>query len=263
MKSKYQVSRVFSICAGIAITLGGMYALSLRNIPINGITRGISDDIIFNNDKDSVSQKTIYVNPSLGTDDISSDNTEENAYRTITFAMKQATPGTVIQLSSGKYNDEKFPLIVKPGVTLRGNEDGKGEDVEIVGGGFYYSRLFARQNITLLAQGDAKVSGITITNNKTRGTAIWVESGEPIIQNNTFIDNKREGVFVTGSATPRIENNHFLRNSANGISTTRQAGGKIRNNLFEDTGFGLAIGGDSTPLVSNNKISSNRNGIVT
>lgn len=207
-------------------------------------------------------QIILYVNPQSGTDSASAGKTEVAPYRTISYALQQATPGTTIQLASGKYNNEAFPLIIKSNVILKGNQSIQGQGVEIIGGGFYYSHTFARQNVTILAQDNAQVFGLTITNPNSRGTGIWIESGQPIISNNTFIDSKREGVFVTGNAAPRIENNRFTNNDANGLSIAKEARGEIRNNIFDHTGFGIAIGGISTPIVSDNQIRGNRNGIV-
>ncbi len=37
--------------------------------------------------------------------------------------------------------------------------------------------------------------------------------------------------------------------------------GEIRHNLFQETGFGLAIGGTSQPRIIENKIIQNRDGL--
>ncbi len=207
-------------------------------------------------------QVILYVNPQSGTDGASSGKSETTPLRTISYALTQATPGTVIQLASGRYYSESFPLIVKSDVTLKGNENTQGQGVEIVGGDSYMSKTFAKQNVTLVAQDNSQITGITITNPNVRGTGVWIELGQPIIRNNNFINNKREGVFVTGNAAPTIENNRFSHNDANGVSVASYAKGEIRNNIFDNTGFGVAIGGNSTPLVSDNQIRGNRNGIV-
>jgi parallel beta-helix repeat protein len=207
-------------------------------------------------------QTIFYVNPQSGTDSVNAGKSETAAFRTITYALQQATPGTIIQLASGRYSNESFPLIVKSDVTLKGNESMQGQGVEIIGGDAYMSRIFAKQDVTLVAQDNSQILGITITNPNVRGSGIWIESGQPIIRNDTFINSKREGVFITGNAAPRIENNRFINNDANGVSVTKDAKGEIRHNTFENTGFGIAIGGNSAPLVSDNQIRSNRNGIV-
>ncbi|MBD2198909.1 MULTISPECIES: DUF1565 domain-containing protein [Calothrix] len=205
----------------------------------------------------------IYVNPATGAD-TAGGGTQAAPFKTITFALSQAQAGTVIQLAAGNYNQqsgETFPLLMKSGITLRGDEASKGQTVIITGGGFYTSRTFARQDITILAENNTAIAGLTITNPNTRGTAVWVESTNPLITNNTFTKSVRDGVFVTGTGNPKIENNIFVQNTGNGISVTRSAQGEIRNNLFQDTGFGIAIGGASTPLVVENQIIQNQDGL--
>ena len=203
----------------------------------------------------------IYVDPVNGLN-AAEAGTSAKPYKTITSALSRAETGTVIQLAPGNYSSESFPIKLKPGVTLRGDESSKGERVVISGGGNHISRSFAKQNITILADKDTTIEGVTVTNPKERGTGVWVESTNPIIKNNTFINNDRDGVFVTGEGNPKIENNRFVQNSANGISITRESRGEIRNNLFQNNGFGLAIGDTSTPLLTENQIVQNKDGIV-
>ncbi|MBE8967229.1 DUF1565 domain-containing protein [Nostocales cyanobacterium LEGE 12452] len=206
----------------------------------------------------------IYVNPATGADRAGAGATSAAPYKSISFALSQAQPGAVIQLAPGNYNQESgetFPLLLKPGVTLRGDEATKGQAILITGGGFYTSRTFARQDITILADQDTTIAGVTVTNPNSRGTAVWVESTNPTIKNSTFTNSVREGVFVTGTGNPKIESNLFVQNKGNGISIARAAQGEIRNNLFQDTGFGLAIGGTSTPLVVENQIIENQDGL--
>jgi parallel beta-helix repeat protein len=210
-----------------------------------------------------VNASVIYVNPVQGRD-AGASGTETAPYKTITFALNQAQAGTVIQLAPGSYTKdtgETFPLLLKPGVTLKGSESNKGQGTIIIGGGFYTSPTFARQNITILANENTTISGLTVTNPNQRGTGVWVESSNPTIKNNTFTRSVREGVFVTGRGNPVVENNVFTKNTGNGISIARSAQGQVRNNLFQDTGFGLAIGGTSTPLVESNQIINNKDGI--
>ncbi|BAZ29102.1 hypothetical protein NIES4074_15400 [Cylindrospermum sp. NIES-4074] len=211
-----------------------------------------------------VSTTVIYVNPATGTDRTGVGTTAAAPYKTITFAVNQAQPGTTIQLAPGSYNKnsgETFPILLKEGVTLRGDEASKGQAVLITGGGFYTSRTFARQDITILANNGTAIAGVSVTNTNQRGTAVWVESTNPTITNNTFANSAREGVFVTGTGNPKITNNVFVENKGNGLSVAKAAQGEIRNNVFQNTGFGLAIGGTSTPLVAENQIVQNKAGI--
>jgi parallel beta-helix repeat protein len=208
----------------------------------------------------------IYVDSATGADTTGAGTTQAAPFKTITFALTQAQPGTVIQLAPGSYNSEsgeKFPLILKSGVTLKGDEASKGQAVLITGGGFYTSRTFARQDIAILAQDNSTIAGVSITNPNSRGTGVWVESANPTITNNTFANSVRDGIFVTAlsAANPKIENNVFVQNKGNGISIAKSAQGEIRNNIFQDTGFGLAIGGTSTPLIESNQIVENQDGL--
>ncbi|TAF02846.1 MAG: DUF1565 domain-containing protein [Nostocales cyanobacterium] len=210
------------------------------------------------------SATVVYVNPLTGQDRSGAGMTAEAAYKTITFALSRAQSNTVIRLAPGSYTKdtgETFPLLVKPGIILLGNESTKGQGTVIIGGGYYTSRTFARQDVTILAENNSTITGLTVTNPNQRGTAVWVESTNPTIKNNTFTNSVREGVFVTGTGNPKIESNIFVKNKGNGISVTKSAQGEIRNNSFEDTGFGLAIGGDSTPLVEGNQITQNQDGL--
>jgi parallel beta-helix repeat protein len=208
-------------------------------------------------------QTILYVDPKRGIDSASTGQDPNNPLKTITAALEKAQPGTVIQLAPGRYSaGEMFPLNLKAGVILRGEETNHGEGVVITGGGQHISRSWAAQNVTILAGENTEIRGITVTNPNTRGTGIWVENTSPLIQNNTFVNNNREGVFVSGNGAPLIENNQFMYNGGNGISVTRQASGEIKGNTFIDTGFALAIGHDSTPLILNNQIRQNRIGLV-
>ncbi len=211
------------------------------------------------------SPTVIYVNPATGVDKAgASGNAEAAPYKTITYALNQAQDGTVIQLAPRSYTGqtgEVFPLVVKQGVTLRGDESGKGQTTVITGGGIYISPTFARQNIAVQADSGSTISGVTITNPNPRGTAVWIESTNPTVKNSTFSNSNREGIFVTGTAAPKIEANIFTKNGGNGISVARSAQGEIRNNVFQNTGFGLAIGGNSSPLVAENQIIQNKDGL--
>ena len=210
-----------------------------------------------------ISATLLYVNPASGTD-APSAGSEVSPYRTIAYALRQATPGTYVQLARGSYTEasgEVFPLTVPPGVTLRGEESEKGQTVAIIGGGNLVSPTFARQNVTLQVSKDTEIRGISFTNPNTRGTGIWIESVNARIQNCTFNRNNREGVFVTGTANPVIADSVFTQNGGNGISVANRATGEIRSNVFQNTGFGLAIGGNAAPRISGNRIIENTDGL--
>lgn len=204
----------------------------------------------------------IYVDPANGLNVVGNGKSPTNPYKSITFALDQAQSGTIIQLAPGSYTNESFPIRVKQGVTLRGDESTQGRTVVISGGGDYNSRRFAKQNVTILAAENSTITGVTVTNRNRGGTGIWVESTNPIIKNSTFTQNSREGVFLIASPNPTVENNQFIANNGNGISVTKSSGGKINENVFEGSGFGLSINDDSAPVLTKNQILNNKDGLL-
>lgn len=211
-----------------------------------------------------VNARVIYVNPALGSD-TAGQGRENSPFRTISYALTQATDNTVIQLAPGSYTadtGESFPLVVPSGVILRGNESTRGQTVLVLGGGDFISPTFSRQSMTLLAQGNSEIRGITVTNPRTRGTGIWVEAGAPTIRDNTFSNSLRDGIFISGTGDPTITDNVFINNDGNGIAVARNARGTIRDNDFQDTGFGIAVGDNAAPLIEDNRILNNVDGVV-
>jgi parallel beta-helix repeat protein len=211
------------------------------------------------------SVSVIYVNPTSGVDNPGVGTSQATPVRTITYAIKQAQAGTVIQLAPGVYNvetGEVFPLKLPKGVSLRGNEANRGQDTGILGGDIYMSQYEGNQNVTVFANNNSTVSGVSIMNPKTRGSGLWVETVNVTVRNNTFVNSARDGVFITGTATPIVENNYFGQNKGNGISIGRRAGGDIRNNVFENTGFAISATDFASPRITQNQIRQNIDGIV-
>jgi parallel beta-helix repeat protein len=212
----------------------------------------------------SIGATILYVNPASGQDAPTAGTSDGTAFKTITYAMQQAKPGTIVQLARGSYTKdtgEVFPIQIPQGVTLRGSEADKGGTVAIIGGNFYISKTFARQSATLLTANGVQVRGVTVTNPNTRGTGIWIESNNPEIQNCTFTNNNREGIFITGDSSPKVQQNVFFKNGGNGISAASNSKGLIEGNLFQDTGFGLAVSGNAAPLITSNRILENTDGL--
>ncbi len=239
----------------VAISLYGLIPLAaIAAVPAQSENTPVRSAIIV------AQQRTIYVNPQTGNNS-NSGQSEGNALQTISSALQKASSGTTIVLAAGNYS-ESVALEVKEGVTLKGNESQKGQGVTISGGGEYLSRTWGGQNVVIVAGPNSQILGVTVSNPNERGTGIWVEEGNPIIRNNTLTNNQREGVFITGTAAPKIENNIFSNNRADGISVTGSAKGEIRGNDFQNTGYALAIGGKSSPVVDNNQVRNNRIGAV-
>ena len=198
---------------------------------------------------------------------LNGDGSLNNPYSSITAALAtKPVAGTVIQLNQGVYSaetGESFPIKLPVGVILRGEPTVRGINTFIKGSGKFVSPSFTSQNITILADDDVRVEGLTLTNPTDRGTAIWLEKGKRVaITNNTFVNSDREGVFLAGTADAIVSENIFKKNGANGLSAVGNSTGEIRNNVFEDTGFGLAIGQKSRVTVNSNNILNNTDGIV-
>jgi parallel beta-helix repeat protein len=212
-----------------------------------------------------VGAKIIYVNPSTGTDADGAGNSEASPYRTIAYALQKASSGTIVQLAPGSYTSqtgEVFPLVVKEGVTLQGEPSNKGQRIGVIGGGLYSSPTFAGQNITIRAEKDSQITGISLTNPNVRGTAVWIESTNATISSNTFSNSWREGVFVTGTSSPKIEDNVFTKNQGNGITVARQSTGEVRNNVFQETGIGISVSESAAPVITGNTITQCDDGVV-
>ncbi|MEM6500604.1 MAG: DUF1565 domain-containing protein [Cyanobacteria bacterium P01_C01_bin.89] len=217
--------------------------------------KGAIADIASEDSNQNGTSRILQVNPNGG-----------ETFGTLTEALAIAQSGDTIQLAAGTYSaetGEQFPLIIPKGVTIVGNENTEGKGVEIIGGGAFISRTFARQNVALVVtQDNIKIGGISVSNPNIRGTGLWIESGNPVVQFSRFHQSHRDGIFVTGTARPLIKNSLFHKNGGNGISVARNGGGEIRDSWFQDTGFGLAIGGNANPKVINNNIVNNNDGLV-
>jgi len=206
----------------------------------------------------------LFVNPSVGNDKLGNGG-ERAPLKTITQALQQAKPNTVIMLSIGTYSTqtgEVFPLILKKGVSIQGDSHKLGRDLQIQGGGYYLSRSFGGQNITIVGANQARLTGVTVTNPNRRGYGLWIESSNPIIVENTFTGSTQDGVYVNGISAPIISKNYFYRNGANGITIDGNSHPEVRENVFEQTGFGINIAKNATPLVVGNQIKDNRAGII-
>ncbi|HIK20477.1 MAG TPA: DUF1565 domain-containing protein [Synechococcus sp. M44_DOE_062] len=206
----------------------------------------------------------IFVDAANGSD-TRGDGSRNNPFKTITYALQRAEAGSVIQLFPGVYSEESgetFPIRLKAGLTLRGDESTLGEGYLITGGGTYMSPTLGRQNVALLAETGAEVRGVTLRNQGRRGYALWVESASPRILNNSFVGSIHDGIFIAGAANPWVEGNRFYKNGANGISVLGTSQPTIVNNLFQETGFGITIDQRSAPIVRNNRILQNRTGVI-
>ncbi|NEO26964.1 MAG: DUF1565 domain-containing protein, partial [Kamptonema sp. SIO4C4] len=205
---------------------------------------------------------TFYINPTTGSD--RADGTSNSPWQSLTHALKQATVNTMIYLAQGTYDSqsgEQFPLVIPVGVTVIGNETTKGKNIIVSGGGDYESPTFRRQNVTVVASDRSQLRGITITNPGKKGIGLWIESAAPILANLTVHHCALAGIIVTGTSKPIIRDSHLYRNRSTGIFLRRNAKGEVRRNLCQDTGYGITVSDESAPLLSDNRIITNRAGI--
>ncbi len=209
-------------------------------------------------------QNIIYVNPQHGDD--SQVGKKLSPLRTITKALEIATAGSTIQLTSGTYSEEtgeKFPLIISNQITLKGDSSNQGYATIIQGDGYFISPTAAGQNVTIAAIKDATaITGVTVINKHSRGHGLWIESANPEILSNTFTRNGNTGVSVNGNSSPRIEDNYFYNNSGNGLLVYGTSNPEVVNNTFEQTGFGVSIVEQATPILRENLFDGNRIGII-
>ncbi|MEO0683979.1 MAG: right-handed parallel beta-helix repeat-containing protein, partial [Cyanobacteria bacterium J06649_11] len=95
-----------------------------------------------------------------------------------------------------------------------------------------------------------------------RGYGVWIESSQPVVEDNTFSGSTQDGIAVAGTAAPKIHKNYFYQNGANGITVSGQSQPEIKENLFKNTGFGINIAQNASPQIVSNRIAENRTGIV-
>ncbi|PZU99926.1 MAG: hypothetical protein DCE90_01145 [Pseudanabaena sp.] len=210
---------------------------------------------------------TLYVNPRIGSDRPELGTNVAAPFKTITYALSRVKSNqpVIIQLADGVYSDntgEKFPIRLRPNVTLRGNESNKGRDVVVVGGGAWRSPSGFPQNIAIAFSDRSELRGVTITNPQPRGYGFWIDSTSPAIANNTFLDNKQDGGLVTGQSKAIISANQFFRNGTSGLAIEGNASPDIRGNLFQQTTFGMSIRQNAAPQITENTFTQNQNGIL-
>jgi parallel beta-helix repeat protein len=205
----------------------------------------------------------IFVQPDGGND--SATGSVSAPFKTLTKALEVAQPNTIIQLAPGLYSEqtgEVFPIVMKSGVTIRGNVGDRGQEILIRGSGIFLSRTFAKQKVTIVGHGRSGLQGVTVSNPEEQGYGVWVESSSPVISDNTFMASGHDGVSVVGSSAPIIRNNHFYENGANGITIYGNSQPEITENIFEKTGFGINVAQNAMPKIFGNRITGNKDGIV-
>ncbi|MEM9217945.1 MAG: S-layer homology domain-containing protein [Cyanobacteria bacterium P01_F01_bin.150] len=202
----------------------------------------------------------LYVDNIHGDDE--QPGTVAHPMRTITQALHQAPPGTLIVIDSGDYSSQKgerFPLIVDHGVMLVGTDDGS---VHITGGGAFASLRRGQQTVTIVVRNDSTLRGITVTNPEAEGTGIWVETGQPTIAQCQLKQCQREGMVISASGHPVVSRCYFAENQISGLLCLGESSGIIEHNVFAQSEYGIAIGDRATPALISNTFHHNLTGIT-
>ncbi len=209
------------------------------------------------------SYSVLYVNAQMGNN--AGNGSETSPFRTITYALAQANPNTIVKLAPGTYNQqsgEVFPLEMKPGVTLQGEISDRGQTIIIQGSGLFLSKSSARQQVALIGANRAGLQGVTVSNPHPQGYGLWIESSSPVVSDSTFTGNGHDGVSIVGNSAPILSNNYFYSNGANGVTIYGTSRPELKDNIFEKTGFGINIAQNSAPRIIGNRITQNKDGIV-
>lgn len=195
----------------------------------------------------------VYVSPS------GQDRDEGSAkfpYRTLTRALQQASPGTVVQVAPGTYKaGEQWPLIVPAGVTVT---SAAAQSAKIEGGGTH--RQSQSQHVAVVLGDRAQLRNITVTN--PQGSGLFTSEGAALVVNNRFVDCAECGVIAAAIARPFISNNDFISSGTAGIKASESVKGEIRQNRFEQNHKAVSISGTAAPLIIANQIKRSQYGIV-
>ena len=93
---------------------GSVYADNGTTLLVDGATATVPWSVLANIPTEG---KTIYVNTNGS--DLNSGRTREKAYKTVKYALGQATAGDIVLIAAGTY-EEIFPLTVPAGVSVKG-----------------------------------------------------------------------------------------------------------------------------------------------
>ncbi|MEO0769430.1 MAG: DUF1565 domain-containing protein [Cyanobacteria bacterium J06649_4] len=212
------------------------------------------------NTDESLSYRTLYVNPTVGSD--TANGVEAAPLRTVTRALEVAPPNTVIVLAPGRYTQgtgEVFPLQLKPGVTIQGTPGSRDRSAIIEGGGRFTSPTRSQQNATILAADRAGLAQVAISNPD--GYGVWIESASPTILESAFVGNRQTGIYVAGGS-PRVQGSYFSGNQVAGLIVFGVSSANIQRNTFDGTGDAIRVIDGATPEIVGNRITNNDAGVV-
>lgn len=205
----------------------------------------------------------LFVSAEAGSDTLG-NGSQMRPFSTVTRALEQAAPNTVIVMAAGEYSrasGEVFPLRLKPGVTIQGSPVDRGQIV-IRGGSSYLSPSRGLQNVTILASDGAGLGHVTVVNPHPAGQGLWIEAGSPVVRENVFAGNGSTGIFIAGPGSPIIQNNLFTDNGTAALVVGNASQARIVNNQFERNGIGIQVASGGAPRIENNRIVQNQDGLI-
>lgn len=183
-------------------------------------------------------------------------------FPTLTAALAQARPGTLIRLSPGTYSaasGEQFPLTVPDQVTVVGDAANRGAGIVLTGGAAPQDQAIT-QTLTLQLEGSGTVEGITVTNSA--GSGIGIGAGAPVVQACQVHRCGDHGIWVGGRARPAVVACGVEQVGASGIWLEAEARAEVRDCVLRQGQTGITVTGQAAPLLCQNQIMANRVGLV-
>jgi len=182
-------------------------------------------------------QYDYYVDAASGDDTNPGDKSQP--WKTITHAVSTADLDKKIKVLPGTYDaalGESFPIELKEGQILVGDEDEKGdgtEPTEIYGYGDFMTGWYT----TIIGAEGSSISGFKIGDptSRTHHFAVVSDSITMQISFNTVIHGTYGGVYVRGTGTTAAEFNDFENNSYGMYMTGCPDGPAVRFNSFNSS----------------------------
>ncbi len=230
-----------------------------------------------------VAPPTVYVRATTGAD--TNAGTLASPFKTITKALTIATVGMTVQVMPGTYdaaNGETFPITVPAGVSLIGDEAGKGNpggacQALVAGMGMFAglrnwataieptsSSVMSAITPVGIALNDA---GVTVRNNTIAGSQIgillWDGPGRHIITGNMIVGNWEAGLWIWATYHDSKVENNVIRGNGYGVrfygtsvdlgggSTGSAGGNAIYCNSWNDLSL-FSAGNNATLNLANN-----------
>ena len=190
--------------ASTALTPGTAYGYRVRAYDANG------NSTYSNAASTTTAIADFFVNKATGND--LNSGTSASPFKTITKGLSMADSGKIVKVAPGRYdatNGETFPLVVRTGVVLLGDEANKGggaSPTEIWGGGPPPGNASVGASITPGAY--SVIAGFTIRDSAaiSNPIALYVQNHAITIRNNRIINSDIGIYLINGSMKVDSEN---------------------------------------------------------